>query len=251
MRTLANVAVAQMLPAGAVKGGTAMNLRRGPDASRFSTDLDVTRHRDTSEDAFIQALNDSLRTGWGGFSGTATRRPKAKPRAVPTAYVMLPVAVSLQYQGRVLASVKLEVAIDEVGSLDAALEAVAPEIVELFTSVGLPAPDPVSVVSAEHQFVQKLHTCTTPDSDGRNERAHDLVDLQLLCLDEDLDLELLDVLGRRLFSFRQGLDWPPTVVAHEGWDSLYATAAEGLAVRPLADALGWVNDLIARAVDIH
>jgi hypothetical protein len=37
------------------------------------------------------------------------------------------------------------------------------------------------------------------------------------------------------------------VVAHEGWETLYAEAAEGLGVLPdVAAAVEWANDLISR-----
>ena len=247
VRTMANVVVAQMLPSAAVKGGTAMNLRRGPAGSRFSIDLDVTCPREVTEDEFMDELNMNLGAGWEGFTGVAVRRPKSVPRNVPEVYVMLPVAVTLQYRGSSVGSVKLEIAIDEVDSLSRGTEVVAEDVVRLFTSVGLPPPKPVSVVSIEDQFVQKLHACTTPGAQGRFERAHDLVDLQLLCVNEELDLEQLNHVGRRLFAFRKRDQWPPTVVQHEGWDDLYAEASEGLGLLSLPEAVDWVNDIVIRA----
>lgn len=82
---------------------------------------------------------------------------------------------------------------------------------------------------------------------GGNDRAHDLVDLQILDQEEDVDLAAIGVTARRLFASRRAHEWPPTVVAHQGWETLYAEAAEGLGVLPnVVAAVEWANDLISR-----
>lgn len=40
---IANAIVAQMLPDGSVKGGSAIKMRLGDGATRFTTDLDIAR----------------------------------------------------------------------------------------------------------------------------------------------------------------------------------------------------------------
>ncbi|MBC7632981.1 nucleotidyl transferase AbiEii/AbiGii toxin family protein [Aeromicrobium sp.] len=57
--TMAMVVVGQMLPEGAVKGGTAMALRYGRRESRFTQDLDAARVHPLSEflDDFEASLN--------------------------------------------------------------------------------------------------------------------------------------------------------------------------------------------------
>jgi hypothetical protein len=53
--------------------------------------------------------------------------------------------------------------------------------------------------------------------------------------------------AERLFAARRSHAWPPTVVAYNGWDTIYAEAAEGLEVLDnVADAVAWANDFIAR-----
>jgi len=48
---------------------------------------------------------------------------------------------------------------------------------------------------------------------------------------------------------RVAQSWPPTVVAHEGWDRPDAAAAEGRDVLPdVARAVTWTNVLIASAL---
>ncbi len=247
LRAMANVVVAQMLPTSAVKGGTSINLRLGPDLSRFSIDLDATRPRTTTEGQFLNQLRANLDAGWSGFTGTVLMRKSPAPKNIPVQYLMVPIDVKLSYRARNFMTVRLELAMDELGSVDDSVEIIDGSLVELFTRIGLEAPSPVAVISREHQAVQKLHACTTPDQEGRNERAHDLVDLQLLCRDEDVDLAELRRLGVRLFDLRKGTPWPPTVQIHEGWDGLYTEASEGLDVLPLPAAVEWANDLVKRA----
>lgn len=55
-RALANAIVAQMLPPGVVKGGTAMKLRVGEPASRFTPDLDAARAANVTVEDYIDDL---------------------------------------------------------------------------------------------------------------------------------------------------------------------------------------------------
>ena len=55
-------------------------------------------------------------------------------------------------------------------------------------------------------------------------------------------------IATRLFTARRTHPSPPTVVAYEEWDTIYATAAEGLDVLDnVTAAVDWANDFIARA----
>ena len=248
MRTMANVVVAQMLPAGAIKGGTSMNLRLGPDRSRFSSDIDVSRPRRLSEDAFIATLQGNLARGWSGFTGVVIKERRANPRDVPSQYVMQSYAIQVTYMGKVISRVPLELAMDEIESTEVAIETIDAAIVRLFTRIGLDEPLPCAVLSVEHQIAQKIHACTTVARGVTNQRAHDLVDIQLLYEDEELDLVALDGIGRRLFALRKKGTWPPEVRELPGWTSLYEEAAEGMGVRDLTQAVEWINELIGAAV---
>ena len=244
---MASIVVAQMLPDAAIKGGTGLNARLGPEASRFSRDLDASRQRETSEDSYVEELKTSLGARWGGFRATAVRQSKKQLKLVPGQYVMLPVNVALTYRGSKFDTIRLELSVDELGSVPAATVEINPVLVEMFTRIGLEAPRPIPVITLEHQIAQKIHACTTPDSRGANERAHDLVDLQLLYDAGAIDLADLGRLGQRLTSFRKSGSWPPVAVARDGWGGLYAEAAEGLPVLPLDAAVVWVNDLVDAA----
>ncbi|MCJ7780704.1 MAG: nucleotidyl transferase AbiEii/AbiGii toxin family protein [Acidimicrobiia bacterium] len=248
VRTLANTVVAQMLPAGVVKGGSAINFRGGDSNTRFTTDLDAARPADMTSEEFVDQFGSNLEAGWNGF--TATIRPEvvAHPVDVPFDYVMRPYSVKLAYVGRSLCSVAFELGYDEIGATSRPSRAMAASISELFTRLGFPAPREVGVLAAEYQIAQKLHACTTPDARGGNQRAHDLVDIQLLTVLEPVDPVLLDEVGRRVFANRRTSSWPPTVTPFPGWAELYVAAAEGVDVRPLAKAVEWVNAMIAEAV---
>lgn len=120
-------------------------------------------------------------------------------------------------------------------------------IKELFARLGLPSPEPIPLLPVGHQIAQKLHACTWLDRNSENDRAHDLVDLQILLREEAPDLARVRTTARRLFASRGAQAWPPTVVAHMDWVSLYGAAAEGLdVIATVEDAVTWTNLLIAQ-----
>lgn len=245
--SLAHAVVAQMLPAGAVKGGAAIKLRVGDQASRLTTDLDAARAAEHTVESYAAELSRRLVEGWHGFTGRLVDREPADPPDVPAEYVMQPFDVKLSYAGQSYLTVQLELGHDEVGSTKAPQLALDAGIAEVIERLGFPAPAPVPVLAVEHQIAQKLHACTTPDRHGGNERAHDLVDLQILVAAEPPNLRELAAIGRRLFAARRVAPWPPTVQAWPGWDERYIDAAEGLDVRPLAEAVAWLNALVEAA----
>lgn len=238
--SMALVVVGQMLPGGVVKGGSAMALRYGRGA-RFTQDLDAARVQ-----VLIRFRNDfeeALAHGWAGFTGRLIERTAPRPPAVPTAYVMRPFDVKLDYRGRSWCTVKFELGHNEIGDADEPEHQLAADLAGLFTEVGLETPKPVPVMRADHQIAQKLHAVS---SEG-NERARDLADLQLLDTGEELDLGQVAATCVRLFEYRQQQAWPPSIVGGERWGTLYAEAAEGLDVLPTVEAaVEWTNDLVRR-----
>ena len=162
---------------------------------------------------------------------------------------MDPFEVKLSYLGKPYRTVLFELGHPEASSTDEPAERLGSDIVEIFTEVRLPAPDPVRVMSAEHQITQKIHACTGPDAASR---AHDLVDIQILAAVEDLDYASIAAIGPRLFAYRQRHEWPPTVVAYDGWGGLYASACEDIVndtvLADVGDAVAFVNGIIERAV---
>ncbi|MDN5794799.1 MAG: nucleotidyl transferase AbiEii/AbiGii toxin family protein [Intrasporangium sp.] len=237
---MALVVVGQILPEGAIKGGSAMALRFGR-GTRFTQDLDAARVQPLAR--FRSDFEESLSTGWAGFTGRLVAKTAPRPSAVPMAYVMKPFEVKLDYRGRSWCTVHLELGHNEIGDADEPEYHLAADLAELFTAVGLEVPMPVPVMRVDHQVAQKLHAVTSED----NERARDLVDLQLLDKGEDLDLARVRATCIRLFDYRRQQSWPPTVVAGVGWDTLYETAAQDVnAVPDVGSAVAWVNALVAR-----
>lgn len=238
--TMALVVVGQILPAGAIKGGSAMALRYGRH-TRFTRDLDAARNASLA--AFRSDFEESLARGWIGFTGRLVPKAAPRPRAVPAAYVMQPFEVKLDYRGRAWCTVKFELGHNEIGDANAPELRLAEDLALLFTEIGLEAPKPVPVMRTEHQIAQKLHAVSAAGSD----RARDLIDLQLLDRHETLNVSLVAETCERLFAYRKQQAWPPAVVPSSQWSALYAEAADGMQVLPsVEEAISWVNSFIQR-----
>lgn len=248
-RAVASTVVGQMLPDGVVKGGTAMKIRVGEAGSRYTPDFDASRSPNITVDDYVEQLRDRLERGWSGFTGTVLVLEPRQIEDVPPDYVMQPFEIRLSYQGRHWLTVEFELGHDEVGSTEDRDLRIADDILEIFATIGFEEPAPIPLMLVEHQLAQKLHACTWVNpKTNRNDRAHDLVDLQILAQEETIDYAELREIGTRLFAARRAQEWPPTVVAYDDWDTIYAEAAEGLDVLPtVGDAVAWANDLVARA----
>ena len=181
---IVNVIVAQMLPSGVVKGGTALKLRVGERGSRFTPDLDAARGATQTVDDYIREFENRLATGWHGFTATVVRRAPADPENVPADYVMQPFDLKVSYRGKSILTVTFELGHDEIGSTAtptyALADDLADDLADIIVALGFPRPEPVPVLAVEFQVAQKLHACTTPERGGGNARSHDLVDLQIL-----------------------------------------------------------------------
>lgn len=247
--TVASTIVLQMVPFGVAKGGGAIRQRVNEHDARLTKDLDYSLDERVEVDTFVDTFNERLAVGWHGFHGVLKTLKKATPEGVPTEYVMEPFEVKLSYLGKSYRTVLFELGHSEAGSTDEPVERLGSDIAEIFNEVGLPAPEPVRVMSAEHQITQKIHACTGPDAASR---AHDLVDIQILAAVEDLDYAAIAAIGPRLFAYRQRHEWPPTVVAHDGWQDLYARACEDLVgdtvLTAIDNAVDFVNGIVQRAV---
>lgn len=125
---------------------------------------------------------------------------------------MQPYRVSLSFLGRGWTGVKLEVSHDEIGGISYTDHDTEPaeQITAVAAALGFGELRPVPLISLELQIAQKIHAATEPGSD----RAHDLLDLQLLwhagtAAGAALDLRLLATLCESTFAFRQRHSWPP------------------------------------------
>lgn len=286
---VSSVIVAQMLPADTVvKGGIGVKLRLGEVGTRATKDIDVIA---ADRERFLDDLTVRLQSGWGtvpplpgvakkdphspprvAFTGAARSMKPANPPGVPPTYVMTPYKVSLHFLGKPWKAVPLEVAHDEIDGTEFAetSPAVADQIAAIAAVLGFGALRPVPLISLEQQIAQKLHAVTHPDS----QRAHDLVDLQLLWHvgtigGPGLDLPLVAQLCQRTFDYRKDHVWPPAgstmpdllepayQVAREEVDPAAAldddhdedaTTAAATVAPTLAEAQAWLTVRIAEIV---
>lgn len=236
---MANAIVAQLLPGGVVKGGSALKLRFGNECTRYTTDLDTARNQDLSE--FIDAFEQILAEGWEGFTGHVVPRDPASPEGIPTQYVMQPFDIKLSFNQKSWMTVPLEVGHNEIGDADVIEYVIAADIADLFTSLGFSIPKAAPLMPLHYQIAQKLHGASEPES----KRAHDLIDLQLIMELGEIDLRKTKDTCTRLFSYRGQQVWPPLVVKNQDWDNLYLSQSEGLQVLQSVDeAIDWANELI-------
>lgn len=241
LRTLmANAVVARMLPDGVVKGGSAIKMRYGNARTRYTTDLDTATATDPA--AYAELLGAALACGWEGFTGRVVPKEPAHPRDVPEEYVMRPFDVRLAYLGKPWCTVPLEVGHDEIGDAGAADWVDLEDAAAAFAALGFPSPGRAPLMPLEHQVAQKLHAVT-----GAGDRVRDLVDLQVVFSNSDIDLAATRRTCERLFAYRQGQAWPPTVEARKRRDVQYRALAEGMTViQDVNEAVEWTNALISR-----
>lgn len=145
---------------------------------------------------------------------------------MPASYVMQPYDVKLSYLGKSWVTVSLEVGHNEIGDADEPDMIVPQDATRLFEALGFDPPSAIPVMRLSHQISQKLHGL----SEEGSRRAHDLVDLQLIFQKGDANLAETRSTCERLFAYRGQQAWPPVVEVGTNWESLYAEAAEGLAV---------------------
>jgi len=242
IRTLiANTITGQLLPNGAIKGGSSLKLRYGDKVTRFTRDLDAARAADLDE--FLLSFDISLKAGWQGFTGRIVRIEPARPANVPGEYIMQPFEIKLEYNGKSWVTVPLEIGHDEIGDTKEPDYYISPDIIKIFDQLGLKAPKPIALMPIHHQIAQKLHALTGEGS----ERAHDLIDLQIIVNNEDVNFVKTKNACTRLFDSRKMQTWPPIVIKDSGWDSLYSAQLGELDVLPTIDeAVDWANEFIMK-----
>lgn len=241
---LANAIVAQMLPNGAMKGGSALKIRFGDRKTRATSDFDAARTSDL--EAFVVEFEDRLEAGWNGFTARLIRRQPASPAGVPGVYVMKPFDIKLNYLGSSWCTVQFELGHDEIGDAEAPDLIVPEEASAILQLLGFPEPKAIPIMRLSHQIAQKLHGA----SEHNSKRAHDLVDLQLLIANGDVDYTETKDTCERLFAYRKMQTWPPVIATNQNWDTIYSQQALGLEVlQDVNDAASWANKLIAKIVN--
>ena len=244
-RAMANVIVGQFLPDGAIKGGSSLMFRYGGALTRYTRDVDVARQGELDE--YLRELEARLAQGWNGFTGILVKVDPPEPQGVPSKYVMLPYDVKLSYIGRPWQTVRIEVGHNEIGDADECEEVLPPALAMVFEQLSFPTPKPVPVMGIAYQIAQKLHAVSEADS----ERAHDLIDLQLISARSRFDFADLRAKCVRLFDYRKMQAWPPQVSVGVDWDRMYRAALETIRDKAgihadVMSAVDWANAFIAQ-----
>ncbi len=244
-RAMADVVVGQMLPGGVVKGGSSLMFRYGGGVTRYTKDVDTARVVDL--DVYLESLRTKLAAGWNGFSGKLVDVEPPSPPNVPKPYLMMPYDIKLQYLGRAWMTVRIEIGHNEIGDADAFEMKLPEDIAAAFVALGFPRPAEIPVMKLSYQIAQKLHAVSGKESD----RAHDLIDLQLMSIHSMLDYGDSKSTCKRLFVYRQEQTWPPTIVKGEKWENVYNEARETLrdntSILPtVGEAVKWANELVIR-----
>lgn len=246
-RAMADVIVGQMLPDGVVKGGSSLMFRYGGAVTRYTKDVDTARLVEL--EAYLESLRLKLAEGWNGFTGKIVDVEPPSPPNVPKPYLMMPYDIKLQYLGKSWMTVRIEVGHNEIGDADAFETMLPDDIAAAFVDLGFPKPNEIPVMKLSYQVAQKLHAVSGINSD----RAHDLIDLQLI--DKYSILDLVDVRSKceRLFKYRCEQAWPPVIIKGDRWSSVYNEAYTTLRKPEIVfsavdDAIEWVNEFVNRIV---
>lgn len=246
-RAMADVVVGQMLPDGVVKGGSSLMFRYGGSVTRYTRDVDTARTIDL--EMYLDALRVKLAEGWSGFTGKLTEVDPPAPPNVPTPYVMMPYDIKLRYLGRAWMTVRIEIGHNEIGDADAFELMLPDDIAAAFVALGFPRPHEMPVMKLSYQVAQKLHAVSAAGSD----RAHDLIDLQLMEKHSSLDFGDVKSKCERLFTYRREHTWPPVLTKGESWERVYHEARETLrdatsVLSTVDEAIAWGNALIDKIV---
>lgn len=226
-----------------VKGGSSLELRRGIPDSRTSKDFDTVARRDIGE--VHEQLAEAGEMGWEGFTAVFTVPEEIDVPGMPVKPRRF--TAKLNYRSKPFASVPIEVSTVEAGNADQ-FDTLTSNALGL---VGVPAAISVPCITVPWQIAQKLHAATAVlETPKVNDRAHDLVDLQLLeGLLPDTDLSPTRGACIAVFEARAQQPWPPNVVALPHWPPIYRGALEGLDHLELAPTAEAAAEAVRRFVE--
>jgi hypothetical protein len=209
-----------------IKGGMACELRFR-DRARTTRDLDAIFRGSLPQ--LLADLDSAFATPYSGFSFT---HAEPEPIGEVGAHRF---DVKLRYEGRGWGSLRVEVSPPEGATHE-------PESLPALSvsEFGLAGPTVVSCLSLRFQIAQKIHACTKRFEERENERAHDLIDLQLMGELID-DLRYVERACKEVFALRRTHRWPPTLTIEPGWRATYPALAAELAF-PVTD----VDEAVAR-----
>lgn len=198
-----------------LKGGAAMELRLQLEA-RATKDID-TLFRESME-SMLERLDEALHEGWGDFTFERTA-----PEPIRETHSVR-LDIKLSYRGMRWGTVPFEVAPAE-GRSGEDVETLDAIGIDQF---GLEGPERVPCLGIRYQIAQKVHACTAPPVEGKDEnpRFHDLIDLLLL-----RDLVTADgwpavrAACVDTFETRAVHAWPPELTLYQSWPDAFAALA--------------------------
>lgn len=244
-RAVASTVVGQMLPDGVVKGGTAMKIRVGEAGSRYTPDFDASRHRRRLRRAAARPPRARLERLHRNCERARTAAGRGRSPRLRDAAFRDPARLPGPALADGRARTRPRRGRQHRGQRSEDRRRHSRDLRDHRSrSAGADSADvgraPNRAEAARLHLREPEHDC--------NERAHDLVDLQILGQEEAIDYAKLREIGARLFAARRAHEWPPAVVEYDNWDTIYAEAAEGLDVLPtVTEAVAWANDLVVRA----
>jgi len=214
-----------------------------PPPWRFTAASPVPRPS-TGGPLLHELLADAGEVGWEGFTAIFTPPEEIEVPSLtvkPRRFV-----AKLSYHGQRFASVPIEVSMVEAGNAES-FDAVSSNALAL---VGVPVEVTVPCMTVPWQIAQKLHACTATLTAPRIiDRAHDLVDLQLLEVPlADADLRATRLACLAVFEARAEHLWPPRIQAQPHWPTIYDRAREGLDHIDLAGTVADAADRVQRFV---
>ena len=167
-----------------LKGGAALQLSYPLSQSRASQDVDAVYA--SSKQTFEQNLVNSLKQGWGGFTGTVDRLPHGPKTLLPEGKGMARYTVKLLYLGKPFTSIYVEAVPDINACANHARHRMDDGTARLLEQLGLPV-QTIPVMDPLTQMAEKMHALCRP---GKI-RGKDIADLTLMLEHEDVNLEAL------------------------------------------------------------
>ena len=271
--TFVGVITAQMLPnTVAVKGGLAIKMQLGELGTRATSDLDAVLNEDY-ENTLTQ-IRERFAMGWGkvpaskrqlrkdqsapdrvAFTAAITEKSVHDPGVRRPEYLMRPVRVTLNFLEKPWGAIDLELAYPEANAVVSQPKSLNEQLIQTFEGFGFGAIGPVSFLPNEIQIAQKIHALTHPESD----RAHDLVDLQLLWTDQ-VNPTAVKTACEHTFRYRKEHSWPPLPLRSMAADQArYHAALQEILVsdqpitvaQEIATARDWLDSKIRKLLQSH
>ena len=239
-QSCANTIVAQMLPDGSVKGGSAIKMRLGDGATRFTTDLDIARA--SAIDDFFRAARRLFGNRMGGLHGRVGRveagASQRRSPAICDAAFLGEAIIQRQTVGNHRPRSRPQL---EIGDADKP-DFVSPEDANaVLEKPGFSAARPDSHHGAAPPNRPEAARCERAQQHAGS-RPH-----RFAAARQGLRRRLLRRASNlhEAFAYRKMHSWPPTIAGGQEWATIYADQLpDGNLIPEVDDAIAWANSLI-------